>query len=76
MTLEISTKLMNHMNEPRQDNFWKPKTIQELAQQQGIEGPESLEKITGAAADLWESDEDFENFLQSIDRHRREAASA
>jgi hypothetical protein len=64
------------MNEPPQDNFWKAKTIQELGKQQSIEGPQSLEKLTGAAADLWESDDDFESFLQSIDRHRREAASA
>jgi hypothetical protein len=76
MTCEILTKLAEAMNEPSKDNFWKPKAIQELAQQQGIEGPQSLEKITGVASELWESDEDFENFLQSIDRHRREAASA
>jgi hypothetical protein len=64
------------MDKQKEDNFWKPKSIELLAVGQGITGPQSLDKLTGAAADLWENDEEFDRFLTSIDRHRREATSA
>jgi hypothetical protein len=56
--------------------FWKRKTVEELAAEQGITRPQSLDDLIGAAADLWASDEEFERFVASIDRHRREATPA
>jgi hypothetical protein len=45
------------------ENFWKPKPIEDFAKAQRINGPQSLETLTGAAANLWENDEDFDRFL-------------
>ena len=64
------------MADEQKDNFWKPKSIDQLTVEQGIKAPQSLDKLAGAVADFWASDEDFEQFLSSIDRHRREATSA
>lgn len=61
---------------PHEDRFWHPKTADELAAEQGVVSPQSLDELTGAAADLWENDEEFEQFLASIDRHPREPAKA
>lgn len=61
------------MEKQNENSFWKPQLIDELAEAQGIRTPQSLDRLIGAAADLWESDEEFERFVISIDRHRREA---
>jgi hypothetical protein len=56
-------------------DFWSPKSAEQIAAEQGITQPQDLDQLTGAAADLWSSDEDFDEFLASIDRHRREPTS-
>lgn len=64
------------MEQEPHDEFWHPKTVEQLAAAQGVRGPQSLDALIGAGAELWENDEAFERFLASIDRSRREATPA
>jgi hypothetical protein len=50
--------------------FWTPTSAENTAAEQGVREPQDLGLLTGAAADLWSSDEEFDEFLASIDRHR------
>lgn len=52
--------------------FLRKKTIEELAAEQGVRLDGQLERIWGSGAHLWESDEEFERFLQDIYDRRRE----
>ena len=62
-------------NQDRQE-FWQPKSVEQLAAEQGIHAPQSIDVLIGAAADLWDSNEDFEQFLSEIERRRHEASAA
>lgn len=50
--------------------FWRERTLDEIAAQQGVSVPQPLDEMVGAAANLWEDDEDFNRFLQGL-RDRR-----
>ena len=47
-------------------SFWRERTIDEIAAQQGVSVPQPLDDMIGAAANLWDDDEDFARFLQGI----------
>ena len=51
--------------------FGERKTIKRLAAEQGVK-PTTLEDILGKGADLWESDQQFERFVEDIYSLRRE----
>jgi hypothetical protein len=55
------------MSSDAHDNFWTPKPTEQLAREQGITEPQPWDQLTGAGADLWESDEDFEQFLHALE---------
>ena len=50
--------------------FWRSRTIDEIAAQQGVGVPQSLDQVIGAAADLWEDDGDCDRFVQGIHDRR------
>jgi uncharacterized protein (DUF2384 family) len=52
-------------------SFSERKSIEELAAEQGIR-PTRLEDILGKGADLWKSDQEFEQFVEDIYARRRE----
>jgi len=54
------------------NSFWRKKSIEEQMKEQGIEPGMQLEKILGAGKDLWDSDEEFEEFVNGIYARRRE----
>ena len=51
-------------------DFQEWRSIDELAEEQGIVAPQQLDRMIGAAADLWDSDEDFERFVNRGSEHR------
>jgi hypothetical protein len=51
-------------------DFWKHKTIEELAKEQGT--TTDVDKLIGRGKDLWASDEEFERFLAGIYERRRQ----
>ncbi|MGA3326115.1 MAG: hypothetical protein ABSF45_16720 [Terriglobia bacterium] len=51
--------------------FPESRSIEELAAEQGVK-PTKLEDILGKGADLWESDQEFERFVEGIYARRRE----
>ncbi len=50
--------------------FWRERTLDEIAAQQGVSVPQPLDEMVGAAANLWDDDEDFNRFLRGL-RDRR-----
>jgi hypothetical protein len=44
-------------------DFWKPKTLEELAAEQGIHAIKHLEEVLGQGVKLWQDDAEFEKFL-------------
>jgi hypothetical protein len=56
------------------EDFWRDPTVEELAAEQGLLVPQALDNMVGAAADLWESDEEFVQFVACIYERRREGA--
>lgn len=55
--------------------FSARKSIAELAAEQGVMLEGQLERIMGAGADLWASNDEFEEFVQGIYDRRREGLS-
>jgi uncharacterized protein (DUF2384 family) len=55
--------------------FPERKSIAELAAEQGVRLEGQLERIMGAGANLWASDEEFAGFVQGIYDRRREGLS-
>ena len=51
--------------------FSEQRSIEALAAEQGVK-PTKLEDILGKGADLWESDQEFEGFVEGIYARRRE----
>ena len=51
--------------------FLESRSIEALAAEQGVK-PTKLEDILGKGADLWESDQVFERFVEDIYARRRE----
>ena len=51
--------------------FSASRSIEETAAEQGVK-PTKLEDILGKGADLWESDKEFERFVEGIYDRRRE----
>ena len=53
------------------DEFWREPTLKELAVEQGVAGPQHLDALVGAGADLWEDDDDLDRFLSGVRERRR-----
>jgi hypothetical protein len=51
--------------------FSERRSIEALAAEQGVK-PTKLEDILGKGADLWESDQEYERFVEGIYARRRE----
>lgn len=49
-----------------------PRTVDQIAQEQGILTPQDLSELIGGGSDLWESDADFDEFVAGINRRRKE----
>jgi hypothetical protein len=47
------------------------KTLDELATEQGIIGPQRWEDLYGAGKHLWDSEEEFDEFLKGIYERRQ-----
>ena len=54
------------------EGFWREHTIDELADAQGIVAPQQIGKLFGAAADLWDDEDDFLFFVEGIHERRIE----
>ena len=47
--------------------FWRDKTFEELAGEQGVQSIQRLEDVFGKGADLWETDDEFRAFLAAME---------
>ncbi len=48
------------------------KAITQIMAEQGVTGPQDLDALARAGADLWESDAEFEQFQEWLRESRRE----
>jgi uncharacterized protein (DUF2384 family) len=53
-------------------SFWRRKTIEELAAEQGVPLIADFDALFGEGKDLWSSDEEFEAWLKDLQEARRE----
>jgi hypothetical protein len=67
------TRLDSAVKEQSAD-FWKSKTLEELAAEQGIHPVENLDEVLGQGADLWRDDAELETFLAAL-RELRQAGA-
>jgi hypothetical protein len=58
------------IKEPPAD-FWKSKTLEELAAEQGIRPVEDLDEVLGQGTDLWRDDAELEAFLAALRKLRQ-----
>jgi hypothetical protein len=47
----------------KNNDYWRRKTFEEIAAEQGVDPTKTLENLLGKGADWWASDEEFEEFL-------------
>ncbi len=57
---------------PAPDEFWNEPPIEQLMAQQGLAGPQRWTEIVGHGADLWDNDQQFEQFLREVRDRRQE----
>ncbi len=56
-----------------ENDFWRKRSGEELAAEQGIKPADDLDVLIGQGSDLWESDEDFDAFLEGIYERRAQS---
>jgi hypothetical protein len=56
---------------PSDGDFWRPKTLEELAAEQGVGPVERAEDLLGQGDDLWADDAEFEQFLAWLRESRQ-----
>ena len=54
------------------ENFWHHKSVDELATEQGLGPVHDLDQLFGCATDLWETEEEWNNYMDSIQMGRKE----
>jgi hypothetical protein len=59
----------------KHDDFWQEKSLDELAHEQGLEEQRPVDELIGHARDLWESDEEFDQFIAQIHERRYEPSA-
>ena len=57
---------------PPPEDFRQESTIDRLATVQGITVPQPLDRVLGAAAELWNSEKELDSFLRGIYERRHE----
>jgi len=57
---------------PCSDDFWQQKTIDELAKEQRISPISDLDCLFGCGKDLWETEREWNGYLESIQAGRKE----
>lgn len=55
------------------DLFWEERTVEQLAAEQGILGPQPFDRVVGQGSDLWADDQEFSEFLQELRVQRQRA---
>jgi len=54
-------------------SFWHPKSIEQLAKEQGVKPVMDASKIFGKGRSLWKSDAEFERFLATFTPRKKKA---
>jgi hypothetical protein len=56
---------------PSSKLFWEPKTLEQLAAEQGVQPIARLEEALGPRGELWKDDADLDAFLLAVRDRRR-----
>jgi hypothetical protein len=68
----MNDESMNPSPAPLTTDKVRQKTLEELIEQQGVAQTATFERLLGAGVDLWDDEDDFGRFLESIRAIRRE----
>jgi len=56
------------------DDFWHQKSVDELAEEQGARPINNLDSLFGYCKDLWETEREWDDYMESVQAGRREGA--
>ncbi len=56
---------------PVPTDFWKPTSLEKMADEQGGKPIQRLEEVLGGGGDLWRSDAELDEFLARLRERRR-----
>ena len=68
----MSTDITKPVIRPQLPRRHSPEALEALIDKQGVRESATLDKHLGAGIDLWDSDEEFEEFLKIIEATRKE----
>jgi hypothetical protein len=72
--LDVLQHISYVKTKPFTDVFWHQKTVDELAEEQGVSPIYDLDGLFGCGKDLWETEEEWNDFQRSIQAGRKERA--
>ena len=55
-----------------EENFWYQKSVEELAGEQCVDPVNDLERLFGCGKDLWETEEEWNDYMESVQMGRKE----
>ena len=70
----LKTQREAALNGVNADDFWHQKSVDELAEEQGVCPINDLNKLFGCAKDVWETEEEWDDYMAAIQAGRRERA--
>src|SRR5216684_5588491 len=53
-------------------DFWRTRSAEELAAEQGVQLPQDVDHLIGQGAECWDSDADFERWMKWLREIRQE----
>ena len=56
------------------DDFWHQKSVDELAEEQGVAPINDLDRLFGCGKDLWETEREWNDYMESMSAGRKERA--
>ena len=74
--IEFITEGEEAFEEVTAEEFWEETGLSELAEEQGVQPVARLEDVLGRGVGLWDSDEDFDDFLRIVGEGRQDGESA
>ena len=60
------------LREDHTGDFWHQKSVDELAEEQGVRPINNLDSLFGYGKDLWETEREWNDYMESVQAVRRE----
>ena len=70
----LKSQRVASLHDVNAESFWHQKSVDELAEEQGVCPINDLDKLFGCAKDVWETEEEWDDYMAAIQAGRRERA--